>query len=109
MIYGKLNEPAGLDVEPAPIEIKRLVSKCKVDANGCWVWQGHKDAKGYGQQKFRGRAYWAHRLAYAFFRRPLVDGLTVEHKCVNPSCCNPWHLELLPDAENQPGTTDVPF
>lgn len=97
----KIDKPVGLDVEPKPHELTRFLAKVSRNTeSGCWEWEGYTDAKGYGQFRFRGKSYWAHRIAYAFFRRPLVPLLTVEHKCQNPGCVNPWHLELLSNSEN---------
>lgn len=96
-----LKQPRGLDFEPDPVCLRRFLAKVKLDAvTGCWLWQAHRDADGYGQFSHRGAAYWAHRWAYAAFRRPLIEGLTVDHKCKNPSCVNPWHLELETNSVN---------
>ena len=94
-------KPKAIDIEPKPKDLIRFLRLIKVaEATGCWIWTGHKDEKGYGQFSWRGKARWASRFAYAVFRRPLIKGLTVEHKCRNPSCVNPWHLELLTVEEN---------
>lgn len=95
------NYPLELDIEPTPSEIIRFLEKVSYEsAHGCWLWNAHTDDKGYGQFNLRGKSYWAHRVSYAFFRRPLIGGFTIEHKCRNPSCVNPWHLELLTNSEN---------
>ena len=96
-----LKSPAAMDFEPNPDDIQRFLAKVSLDdVRGCWVWSGYTDRKGYGQFKFFGRMVWAHRWSYAVFRRPLIAGLTVDHKCRNPSCVNPWHLELMTNSEN---------
>ncbi|MFO0863531.1 MAG: HNH endonuclease [Gemmataceae bacterium] len=95
------NRPMQVDFEPTPAVLARFFKKVDFHSETrCWVWSGHKDDKGYGQIKINGKAMWVHRFSYAVFRRPLIEGLTVEHKCRNTSCVNPWHLELLPNAEN---------
>lgn len=97
----KLSMPLAVDREPRPDDIRRFMKRVRMnDESGCWDWTGHKDRKGYGQFRWLGVARWAHRVSYAMFRRPLLGGLTVEHKCRNPGCCNPWHLELLTVEEN---------
>ncbi|WP_427902273.1 HNH endonuclease [Methylobacterium fujisawaense] len=42
----------------------------------------------------------AHRVAYELAHGPLPAGLMVRHKCDNPRCCNPSHLEPGTAAEN---------
>lgn len=95
-------QPEGLDFEPLPKDLIRFLKKITIDTvKGCWIWShAYRDDKGYGQFRFKKRIHWSHRWSYAAFRRPLVAGLTVEHKCRNPSCCNPWHLELLTNVQN---------
>jgi hypothetical protein len=83
---------------------------------GCWVWTGHRDKKGYGQFKWRGRSWWAHRLSYRTFVGQIPRGMTINHKrnvCGNPSCVNPAHLELMTLEENSrdrhgPGCNEIP-
>ena len=81
--------------------VGRLLRRTDPSLNGCWLWSGHRDSKGYGQIKLDGRAVWVHRLAYAVFNGGQVpDGLTVHHRCGNPGCLNPEHLELLTNSDN---------
>lgn len=67
-----------------------------------WIWSRHKDKDGYGQFKYAGRAWWAHRLSYATFRGPIPEGMTVNHvaSCLRPGCVHPDCLELLTVGEN---------
>lgn len=62
----------------------------------CWEWRGNRNNKGYG--RFRGIA--AHRLTYILMNGPVDDGLIVRHRCDNPSCCNPHHLEVGTKKDN---------
>lgn len=43
----------------------------------------------------------AHRMAYERFIGPIPNELLVCHKCDQPSCCNPGHLFVGTDADNQ--------
>lgn len=69
-------------------------------ADVCVLWPYYTDRKGYGQFRMGKRMHWAHRVSYALFVGPIPEGMTVNHKCRNPSCVNPYHLELLSVAEN---------
>ena len=69
------------------------VIKCE---NGCWEWTGCKRSKrsGYGALKVNGKMYPAHRLAYQLWNGEIPVGMVVRHKCDNPPCVNPEHLEI---------------
>jgi hypothetical protein len=59
----------------------------------CWEWQGAL-AAGYGRYKLKGRVVGAHRYAWEWVNGPVPSGLVVRHKCDNPKCCNPDHLDV---------------
>lgn len=67
----------------------------------CWAWTGHLNRRGYGVTQVWGRRLLAHRVAYALAYNADIDaGLVVRHKCDNPGCVNPSHLELGAQADN---------
>lgn len=70
-----------------------------ITKNNCWEWQGTR-LGGYGQVRVNGKLYRAHRYAYELTYGPIPGGLLVRHKCDNPPCCNPGHLELGTHTDN---------
>lgn len=66
----------------------------------CWEWNAALDSSGYGVIHVNGHSRGAHRFAYLHFIGPIGDGVVVRHRCDNPRCVNPHHLELGSVADN---------
>jgi len=66
----------------------------------CWPWVGYKKASGHGLTSLGKKIMHAHRAAWLLKRGEIPAGLCVNHKCHNPSCCNPEHMYLGTRAEN---------
>lgn len=58
------------------------------DDNGCWVYSGFTDRRGYG--RIGGKM--AHRAAWERANGPIPEGMFVCHHCDRPPCINPAHL-----------------
>ena len=102
----------------------RLLKKLVVDLDGprlvddapCWIWQGpgrKSTSNGYAKMRVAGKTVRAHRVAYELWFGPIEPGLTVDHLCHNAdpdctggvacqhrACCNPAHLEAVPQRIN---------
>lgn len=61
-------------------------------SEGCWLWQGRKNAKGYGQIYRKGKDRLVHRVMFESVNGPLLSGQLVCHRCDVPGCANPNHL-----------------
>lgn len=84
------------------IDKQRFCSKLSIDEIAqCWIWQGSKNGNGYG-------AFWlgrqnkpAHRISLQIFTGIKLHYYdTVMHKCDNPMCVNPSHLQIGNQKDN---------
>jgi hypothetical protein len=74
---------AGIDTEPGK----------------CWPWPGSKNSAGYGRMVTSDDQY-VHRIMYKGTVGPIPEGMELDHKCRNRSCCNPAHVEPVARQEN---------
>lgn len=80
---------------------RKLPPRYTVDsATGCWLWDGHILASGYGQYKDRGRTFQAHRWFWERVHGSVPAGLELDHLCRVRACVNPAHLEAVTHTEN---------
>ncbi|WJJ60339.1 hypothetical protein [Salmonella phage ST20] len=79
---------------------ERLAELSVTEESGCIRFTGHLDGEGYGRIMVARVKYMAHRLSYSLNNGPIPDGYVVRHKCDNPSCINPEHLEVGTQADN---------
>lgn len=80
---------------------ERFMVKVQVQPDGCWLWLGSRNHKGYGLFTDEvGKNCRAHRWGYEHFAGQIPDGMVLDHLCRNTSCVNPAHLEPVTAAEN---------
>lgn len=72
----------------------------RMQPNGCWVWKGSLNNKGYARINIDRHAVYAHRFSFESFRGPIPFGKELDHGCRNTTCVNPWHLEPVTHPEN---------
>lgn len=87
--------------KPTPPEVRfwKFVQKTET----CWLWTGCTNTNGYGTIGVppRGKKKLAHRLSYEIHCGEIPEGKVVRHKCDNPPCVNPAHLEFGTQQDNQ--------
>lgn len=67
---------------------------------GCWDWQKSKVKGGYGRVYNKGKSVPAHKFYYEEKFGEIPENYEMHHKCGNPGCVNPDHLEAITHTEN---------
>lgn len=83
-------------------DMQRFLAKVadRSDPNACWEWTGTKNELGYGLFRMDGRSIRAHRHMWILQGQRLDENDVLHHKCFNPSCVNPSHLEKATHQQN---------
>jgi hypothetical protein len=82
-------------------DIDRLKAKVSVnEETGCWMWTASVNTNGYGQFRYQGRPWQAHRASWLLHNGDIPEGLYVLHRCDTPLCVNPDHLFLGSQSDN---------
>ena len=75
---------------------RKVVQPYEVDPEtGCWVWQRGRTGDGYGALTRNYKTLAAHVVSYEEHVGSVPEGFHVHHRCENPPCVNPAHLEAL--------------
>ena len=89
--------------------IQRILDRVEGDLHEdrCWLTTGHHDKDGYSKVWIQPTYVSSHRVMWEVFNgEPLPSGLVIRHKCDNPSCVNPHHLEIGTQRQNQQDKVD---
>jgi hypothetical protein len=93
-------------VRPRVDPLTRLLARIAEDPEThCWIPSYAPASTGYipitvteATNKYRQKL--AHRFMYESLVGPIPDGMTLDHLCRRPACCNPTHLEVVTMKEN---------
>lgn len=81
--------------------LERLHSRiARGEPGACWPFTGKCDADGYGLISWKRRSRRATRVLWESLHGSIAPGLVVRHRCDQPGCCNPAHLQLGTPSEN---------
>lgn len=73
-------------------DVARLRAGIAVSTSSeCWPWSRARSDTNYGRITIQGISFDAHRVV--LFLATGVIGDVARHKCDNPPCCNPTHLQ----------------
>jgi DNA-binding XRE family transcriptional regulator len=74
--------------------LSRFLSYLEKKEDGCWVWKGGKDIKGYGIFWYKGKAQFAHRVSLLLHNKvkEFNPDMQILHSCRETGCVNPDHL-----------------
>lgn len=71
-----------------------------LEVGDCWTWTGRVEDNGYVRLFFGGERWLLHRLVWSILVGPIPEGLVLDHQCKVRSCCNPDHLRVVTQEEN---------
>lgn len=95
-----------LILEPQRAELRERLA-ARIDPNwetGCWHWTKTVSDTGYGiygSKNTRIGRWLAHRFAWHLFFTGHSKKRQLDHRCNNPICVNPFHLQVITPGKNR--------
>ena len=78
---------------------KNVKKSLRID--GCWIWEGSLDTKGYGQIGLNYKVVKAHQFMIRYILgNKISEGFCIDHICRVRNCVNPEHLQIVSFREN---------
>lgn len=71
----------------------------------CWIWNRLHKGRRYGQFRVGNKMMAAHRVSWTLHVGEIPKNIIIRHKCDNPRCVNPEHLELGTQQDNMKDMT----
>ena len=85
-------------IEKTPDREKKFWAKVNKTPT-CWEWTGCLSTTGYGRFGTVKCTHYAHRVSHEWYNGPINERY-VRHKCDNPKCVRPDHLEFGTPSQN---------
>ena len=85
-----------------PVDVFSYINMMNGDNESCWPWKGktnEKDGRPYFTVQGKRRPSYVYVIELTTGKKQ-TTGTVVRHKCDNPICCNPTHLEWGSHQEN---------
>jgi len=74
--------------------------------NGCRLWTGAKNNKGYGVFRIHPKTCLSHRISFELHNGLIAKGQVVRHTCDVPACVEPTHLIIGTHTDNMRDARD---
>jgi len=88
-----MDSPIVHQIYERSLDIRANRLEYSINERGCWECVSHGKRKGYALVNRNGAQIGAHRHVYQLKYGRLPGTLVILHKCDNPICINPDHLE----------------